>query len=241
MQEKENVITENNQTEQGSTIEQEAFLGSADLGKFKDVNALLMAYRALQAEFTRRSQRLKRYEELENQARKALPSQAAEKELDTQTPRTDLVGGASAEELPLPDAAQALDAAVGNVVDAPVAKDARPDSAKEEEIEKDTDENPLETVASADGAIENDADGQSNAKRESAVEQPALSLYEQVMQDEEVRLRIIGDYLASIGKSNAPLVRGGAGMLATPPKKSRTVADAGNMALAYLKAHRSQV
>ena len=36
---------------------------STDLGKFRDVNALLKAYSSLQAEFTRRSQRLK---ELEN-------------------------------------------------------------------------------------------------------------------------------------------------------------------------------
>ena len=32
---------------------------STDLGKFKDVSALLKAYDSLQAEFTRRSQRLK--------------------------------------------------------------------------------------------------------------------------------------------------------------------------------------
>jgi len=241
MKKKDNVYDKATPTEQGSTIEQEAFLGSADLGKFKDVNALLMAYRALQAEFTRRSQRLKRYEELENQARNALPSQAGEKELEKETPQTDLVEKAGVEESSVPDAAQALGAAEGNEADAHVATDARPDSAKEEEIEKDTEENSLETVASTDGAIEINADGQSNAARECAAEQPAPSLYEQVMQNEEVRLRIIGDYLASIGKSNAPLVRGGAGMLATPPKKSRSVADAGNMALAYLKAHRSQV
>ena len=35
----------------------------ADLGKFKDVKALLSAYNSLEAEFTRRSQRLKELEE----------------------------------------------------------------------------------------------------------------------------------------------------------------------------------
>ena len=37
---------------------------SAVLGKFKDVNALANAYSALEAEFTRRSQRLKELEKL---------------------------------------------------------------------------------------------------------------------------------------------------------------------------------
>ena len=41
--------------------------GEKALGKFKDVNALLEAYGALEAEFTRRSQRLKALEkEAEN-------------------------------------------------------------------------------------------------------------------------------------------------------------------------------
>ena len=35
---------------------------AADLGKFKDVKALLNAYNSLEAEFTRRSQRLKELE-----------------------------------------------------------------------------------------------------------------------------------------------------------------------------------
>ena len=42
---------------------------SAVLGKFKDVNALARAYESLQAEFTRRSQRLKELEKIaKNQA-----------------------------------------------------------------------------------------------------------------------------------------------------------------------------
>jgi len=38
-------------------------IAAPDLGKFKDVDALLSAYRNLEAEFTRRSQRLKEIEE----------------------------------------------------------------------------------------------------------------------------------------------------------------------------------
>lgn len=61
------------------------------------------------------------------------------------------------------------------------------------------------------------------------------SLYEQVCRDEEVRLKIIGEYLASIGKSGAPLMTGGVGLLATPPQKPKNISEAGNMALLYFK------
>lgn len=47
---------------------------AAELGKFKDVKALTEAYRALEAEFTRRSQRLKELEEM--QANKGIETTA---------------------------------------------------------------------------------------------------------------------------------------------------------------------
>ena len=43
--------------------EAEEIKAATDLGKFKDVQALLSAYESLEAEFTRRSQRLKELEE----------------------------------------------------------------------------------------------------------------------------------------------------------------------------------
>lgn len=48
---------------------------AAELGKFKDVRALLEAYNSLEAEFTRRSQRLK---ELENAIKESAPPARAE-------------------------------------------------------------------------------------------------------------------------------------------------------------------
>ena len=45
------------------TAEAEVGNTAAELGKFKDVATLMQAYRALEAEFTRRSQRLKELEE----------------------------------------------------------------------------------------------------------------------------------------------------------------------------------
>ena len=60
-------------------------------------------------------------------------------------------------------------------------------------------------------------------------------LYRQVCSDENVRLKIIGEYLSSLGKSGAPLMTGGVGVMATPPRKAGNIAEAGNMALLYLK------
>ena len=61
------------------------------------------------------------------------------------------------------------------------------------------------------------------------------SLYERVRNNEEVRLKIIGEYLSSIGKTSAPLMASGAGTLATPPKKAKDIHQAGDMALLYFK------
>ncbi len=44
---------------------------AADLGKFRDVKALISAYKSLEAEFTRRSQRLKELEEGQSKAEAA--------------------------------------------------------------------------------------------------------------------------------------------------------------------------
>ena len=60
-------------------------------------------------------------------------------------------------------------------------------------------------------------------------------LYRRVSRDEQVRLRIIGEYLSSIGKTNAPLTAVGAGVPITPPVRAKTIGDAGAMALRYFK------
>ena len=59
MEEKDNVY-QNAQSAQ--TADADLKEGATDLGKFKDVSALMKAYNALQAEFTRRSQRLRALE-----------------------------------------------------------------------------------------------------------------------------------------------------------------------------------
>ena len=65
MEEKENVYEENSPAEEFAEASEEGAL--TVLGKFKDVGALARAYESLQAEFTRRSQRLRQLEkEAEN-------------------------------------------------------------------------------------------------------------------------------------------------------------------------------
>lgn len=64
--EKQTEITEDNlppTTQTADTAGAEKERAAADLGKFKSVDALLCAYRELEAEFTRRSQRLKELED----------------------------------------------------------------------------------------------------------------------------------------------------------------------------------
>ena len=67
---------------------------ATELGKFKDVKALMEAYSALEAEFTRRSQRLK---ELEANKEQSSPAQAAS--ADTPS-RAEMPSAAESDKLP---------------------------------------------------------------------------------------------------------------------------------------------
>ena len=71
MKEEENVYEETTLTEETTAVsnggedrKEAAQQASTVLGKFKDVDALARAYGSLQAEFTRRSQRLKELEKM---------------------------------------------------------------------------------------------------------------------------------------------------------------------------------
>ena len=263
MQNMENVCEIANQTEQGSKVVKEEKVGSADLGKFKDVSALLQAYQALQAEFTRRSQRLKRLEEQDKQRRNG-------KELGERAPITDAENvraekpvasdadgqGASDADGQVASLKNAVSASqpsdevqvaaetarntVASEADAPCDGGECPCSTKEEKITAMHEADLAAAHAKISGVENNSANVEREIQAERVVEQSAQSLYEQAAANEEVRLRIVGDYLSSIGKSNAPLIKGGVGALVAPPKKPRNISDAGNMALAYLKASKEQ-
>ncbi|MBQ9081778.1 MAG: hypothetical protein IJY26_04010, partial [Clostridia bacterium] len=60
-------------------------------------------------------------------------------------------------------------------------------------------------------------------------------LYKKVCLDEGVRLRVIGEYLSSLGKTNVPLTLGGVTAPLTPPRRARSIGAAGCMALQYFK------
>ena len=238
MKEKENVYEETTQTETGVMTqagqEKETTQTdkenpapekvSTDLGKFRSVDALVRAYEALQSEFTRRSQRLK---ELEREADNSLSLAEGAR------------GGNGAEKLRI-NAAQKR--AEGKDFDRFVSE--------LESVRAQTEKTPKSQVEQPELPIFGGL-GQGVSESEIGIEQtiakPSVAggrggeslsddaLYELVKNDEKVRLKIIGEYLNSIGKSGAPLMKGGAGTLVAPPLKPKTIDEAGNMALRFFK------
>ena len=228
MEEKENVyettldtekIAEaNSGEEQEKNAEKEVL---TVLGKFKDVDALARAYGSLQAEFTRRSQRLK---ELERQAENL---KAVEESSGAEKLRKN-------------------------------AEVRRVETKKFDEFVKQTEEGPAvkqplntaeETPQSRSATSEEGYDfaaktGEDALKGSKVVPSVAMSgnptfsseeLYERANADEGVRLKIIGEYLASIGRTGAPVTAGRGGVMIAPPMKAKSIGDAGNMALRYFK------
>ena len=234
MQEKENVYDEIAQTETGvmtqagqnqenmNTAPEKV---STDLGKFRSVDALLRAYEALESEFTRRSQRLKELEReadnssalaeggrgekngVEKLRKNAAQKRAEAKDFNAFVSELETVR-AQTEKTPKTEAEQPeipIKGGLGQVVT---------ESGMSTEQ---TNAKPSVAGGSGEELLSDDA------------------LYELVKKDEKVRLKIIGEYLTSIGKSGAPLMRGGAGTLVAPPLKPKTIDEAGNMALRFFK------
>ncbi len=202
---------------------------SAVLGKFKDADALLKAYESLQAEFTRRSQRLRALEkEAENFKSLEEPS-GAEKLRKTAKNRRE--------------EAKKFDEFVAEVSCS--AAEVKPDSVIESvpdgDAEKSVQAEGVEVAQAAElpSKEAGEAAGGYGGIISSAVQNEALlskdELYRQASSNEEVRLRIVGEYLTSLGKSGVPLTSAGAGVAVTPPLRAKTVGQAGNMALLYFR------
>jgi hypothetical protein len=278
MIEKENVYAETETTEATETVENAAKEvarkedASAVLGKFKDVDALARAYSSLQAEFTRRSQRLKELErQAENseaekarlgelgaeklrknaQARKAAAKQFDSFVFDMENNRnveTQAKVDEPAEETKEEAYAQKAESGANECSseeETAVAVDAL-SSENEKEVGENTvaatQESSLETKAEAKDASENHfTNTQGEGVRTFAEKgETALSseeLYQKVSCDEQTRLRIIGEYLASIGKTGAPVTFAGSGVVTTPPLKAKSILDAGDMALRFFKSN----
>ena len=251
---------------------------SAVLGKFKDVNALASAYSALEAEFTRRSQRLKELERLaDNLQGNGAAAVGAEKLRKHAKARRE-------EAKVFDDFIASVGTAHTNALDG----QGKPDGGEEELVGGLVAEGDTSALQTQKLGLENEAkeggmyalkgknaltvqsEGEGNAAeydveptrsvnpflkgdgvaREEGVEGekafPAVAehgntefssdeLYRQASRNEGVRLKIIGEYLASIGKTSAPLTANGVGMPITPPLKAKNIGDAGLMALQYFK------
>ncbi len=213
---------------------------SAVLGKFKDVDALARAYEALQAEFTRRSQRLRILErQAENFKAPSGEPSGAEKLRKTANARRA--------------ATKEFDEFVAEV-GAPASKREKPalsnapsvaDSSAEEGS-SDVEEGLLD--ASGEGTSEHAKAPQEKeastglavgeAKEAFAAQERVRGVAsEELLRglDDDVRLKIVGEYLASLGRAGVPLTMKDGGVLVAPPVKAKTVGEAGNMALQYFR------
>ena len=277
MEQKDNVYEKMTQTGDIAVAKVDAGLDTsagnsalAVLGKFKDVNALAKAYGALEAEFTKRSQRLKELERAsENWQVRDDASAGAEKlrkhakERREETKAFDeflaSVGkahtdgaGDSQPEVMMADAgvqAETSDLQEREKQGGMYAMNEK--SAQENALVGEGNAAKLERGVAAVGGfgsnqkkLETEKSTSTSVANEGAflavanhgvAKASSDELYQQVCGDEQVRLRVIGEYLSSIGKTNAPLTAVGAGVPITPPLRARTIGDASAMALRYLK------
>lgn len=250
MVEKENVYEETATAGESATAQEHAEREERGkevapiAGKFKSVDALAKAYESLQAEFTRRSQRLKELERIaENsdaegkaaQGKKAVEklrknaevARAEEREFDRFIADVESAGART-----LPQDTQA---------DEPVSE-VRMQEGTAVEKEKSLSLAELEESAQKEVLALGGGEAQGGENMEKSVakgcesaELTEAELIKRVQENEGVRLKIIGEYLTSIGKAAVPLMRGGAGTLAAPPMKARSLEEAGSMALRLFK------
>ncbi len=229
--------------------------------KFKDVDALARAYQALEAEFTKRSQRLKELEaraenfSFENdksgtgrsgaeklRRNAALRREEAKEFEEFLTEVENSNDGAERKEKPeetvlkTPETERVAENA-GDIknVETGIVETAE-NVADEKELAK-AETTPKETQ----GALQTErveklltGTGTSVAEVEGA-KNTVEDLYVRARENEEVRLRIIGEYLSSIGKAGAPLTVGSVGTIAAPPIRAKSIGEAGGMALRYFK------
>ena len=244
--EKDNVYVETNGTEQGMEERTDAESvradgGSTGLGKFKDVDALAKAYSALEAEFTRRSQKLRELERMADKFKNALSEggSGAEKLRERAKERREEAnkfdeflreGVKNAAQLASENPATE-GSAQENIAVAAMGLEKDENAAAEEETGVSTaDENSQTAAKIAVGALELEKTRLPVAEGVDG-RIPTEELYRMATKNEKVRLQIIGEYLHSLGKTSAPITAGGVGALATPPRSVRNIQDAGKMAL----------
>ncbi len=228
---------------------------STVLGKFKDVGALVRAYENLEAEFTRRSQKLKQLEReaeqfaqgksgvgvhsgVEKLRENALQRKKQTLEFDKFVADIQTANACA-------DTKEEIACANSQTMQAGTQQDGVADAQAEARQTADpkTQTTDFQTQALlGQGAEENENASAKEKARVASVGSYAKSvdlssdeLFVKANANENVRLRIIGEYLSSIGKTAAPLMQGGTGTLAMPPMKPKSFNDAGNMALRFFK------
>ena len=283
MEKEENVCEETTLTEAvaiaDGAVAQKREDASTVLGKFKDVNALARAYEALQAEFTRRSQRLKELERLTDNLQGDGAAAGAEKLRKHAKARKEaakafdefvsLVGKAHTDDVALSGEPEGVENEIEDVKNSVSAGDDAAFQTQSDSLEEKNEggryalkeENTLAAGLDGEGnatepkgktargataffeeenlnAGAEDSEGKegfSAVAKYGNTEISSEELYRRVSRDEGVRLQIIGEYLASIGKSAAPVTANGVGMPIAPPLKAKNIGDAGVMALQFFK------
>ena len=259
MEKEENICVKTEGTEEKVEMENGAKedcreSASAVPSKFKDVDALARAYSALQSEFTRRSQRLKELERkvenlegtegasgVEKLRKNAQVRKAEMQRFDSfvaETERAGVEGEAVLLELEKPTEKQPLENALGveNGENGDTMAEVKP--LTEVPAQKNNGVGDQAKQGAVFGGAQMQArggEGQASVAGNEPSATPSETLYAQVCRDEGVRLRIIGEYLSSLGKSGAPLMTGGVGAFTTPPLRAANISEAGNMALLYFK------
>lgn len=251
MEEKDNVYGETVKAEQevkevADAGKERAEEGSTALGKFKDVDALVRAYSALEAEFTRRSQKLRQLEKVADKFLLAASGSGSGAEKLRERAKERREEASKFDEFLREGVKNAAQAQEANPA---IGKNAQTDREQSSAaMEDELSEKEGDLIAERETGI-SAADENSQTAAESAVESlekektrspvaegvdgriPSDEIYRLATKDEKVRLQIIGEYLHSLGKTGAPITAGGVGALTSPPRTIRNIQDAGKMAL----------
>lgn len=200
---------------------------ATSLGKFADEKALLKAYNELEAEFTKRSQRLSALER-ENSL---LKQEQAEENFGKDEVVQDETGSA-AEERKADSVSCEDDGAIAAEVNDFLKR--YPEAATY-----------AEQIALAADAYDSGCVGILDRayievlKRELAAEREKINddfIYSQAKNTPEVKERLIRDYLTELsGNKGVKLISRGGESVVTPPEKPKSIAEAGKMAAFVLK------
>lgn len=200
---------------------------TASIGKFEDSNELLKAYNNLEAEFTRKSQLLK--ELTKQNEEKKLKDSEDEVNINNKEITTDKE---SNDDLPIYERQEWKEYLNKFLEENPLAKKYAKELAQTivEDAALSKDKRCLEVALSRvlSSKLTNPVDILSDDK-----------IREYVLSDTLIKDKIIGEYIESLSSNSAPrTISKGGEITATPPKKIKTIEEAGAMAAEIIKNRR---